>query len=93
LRARVRQAAPVAYRVRARVRGCGIRLDRVEQRSDRVDVQMVGRLVEEQHVVGREAEGGERHARLVRVRVRVRVRGTVRVRVGARVGVRVGVRV
>jgi len=93
LRARVRQAAPVAYRVRARVRGCDIRLDRVEQRSDRVDVQMVGRLVEEQHVVGREAKGGERHARLVRVRGRVRGRGRVRVRVGARVGVRVGVRV
>ena len=90
VRARVRQAAPVASRVRARVRGCGIRLDRVEQRSDRVDVQMVGRLVEEQHVVGREAEGGERHARLVRGRGRGRVR--VRVRVGARVGVRVGVR-
>ena len=45
--------------------GARILVERLEQRSDRVDIKVVGWLVEQQHVARRQAKGRERHARLL----------------------------
>mmetsp|Transcript_50521 Transcript_50521/g.131444 ORF Transcript_50521/g.131444 Transcript_50521/m.131444 type:complete len:285 (+) Transcript_50521:620-1474(+) len=42
--------------------GSRVGLERLEQRGDRVDVEMVRRLVEQEHIARREAKRGERDA-------------------------------
>ena len=70
-RARARARVGVAVGVGVRV-GVGAnpnpsprrRVERLEQCGDALSVEVVGRLVEEDHVVRRQAEGRQRHARL-----------------------------
>ena len=58
-----------------------VQIDRLGHRAERVAVEVVGRLVEDDDVRRVPHGRGEHHLDLVRVRVRVRVRARVRVSV------------